>query len=119
MKTQIITSLTFQDNHAEDAMNFYLELFANSKIISIKRWGKEGPVEEGKIMQATFELNGSLFMCSDSPPVHQWNFTPAVSNYVECDSESELHMLFKKELNLLIEIDHCNKMCGEFRYEHK
>ena len=30
-------------------------------------------------MRATFELNGNLFMCSDSPPVHEWNFSPAVS----------------------------------------
>ena len=33
-------------------------------------------------------------MCSDSPPVHDWNFSPAVSNYVECESETELQKLF-------------------------
>ena len=42
---------------------------------------------EGKIMQATFNLDGNLFMCSDSPPIHDWNFTPAVSNYLECENE--------------------------------
>ncbi len=92
----MITSLTFQDNNAENAMNFYVELFDNSKIINVQRWGKEGPVEEGRIMQATFELDGNLFMCSDSPPVHDWNFTPAVSNYLECENESELNRLFSK-----------------------
>ena len=96
IKNQIITFLTFQDNNAENAMNFYVELFDNSKIIKVKRWGKEGPVEEGKIMFATFELNGSQFMCSDSPPVHNWNFSPAVSNFVECENESELERLFSK-----------------------
>ena len=94
MKSQIATFLTFQDGNAESAMNFYVELFDNSKIIKIKRWGKDGPVEEGRIMRATFELNGNLFMCSDSPPVHDWNFSPAVSNYVECESETELQKLF-------------------------
>ena len=94
MKSQIATFLTFQDGNAESAMNFYVELFDNSKIIKIKRWGKDGPVEEGRIMRATFELNGNLFMCSDSPPVHDWNFSPAVSNYVECESETELQNLF-------------------------
>lgn len=96
MKNQIVTFLTFQDNNAENAMNFYVELFDNSKVISVKRWGKEGPVEEGKIMQATFDLNGSPFMCSDSPPVHDWDFSPAVSNFIDCDSESELERLFSK-----------------------
>lgn len=96
MKNQIITFLTFQDNNAENAMNFYVELFDNSKVVAIQRWGKDMPVEEGRIMHAKFELNGSLFMCSDSPPVHDWNFSPAVSNYIDCDNESEQEKLFSK-----------------------
>ncbi|MFO7526079.1 MAG: VOC family protein [Ignavibacteriaceae bacterium] len=93
---QIITSLTFQKEDAEDAMNFYISLFDNSKIIYLQRWGKEGPGKEGTIMQAAFELNGQKFMCSDSPPVHNWDFTPAVSNFVECKNEEELERLFTK-----------------------
>ncbi len=77
-------------------MNFYIELFDNSKIINIKRWGKEGAGKEGTIMHATFSLNKKLFMCSDSPPIHDWDFTPAVSNYVECKNENELELLFTK-----------------------
>lgn len=92
----MIRSLTFQDMNAENAMNFYVEIFDNSKVIDVQRWGKEGPVEEGKIMQARFELDGNLFMCSDSPPVHDWDFTPAVSNYIECENESELERLFSR-----------------------
>ena len=94
MKNQIATFLTFQDNNAENAMNFYVDLFDNSKIIKVQRWQKEGPGEEGKIMHATFNLNGSLFMCSDSPPVHNWDFTPAVSNFIECKNESDIERLF-------------------------
>ena len=77
-------------------MSFYLDLFENSRILSLKRWGKDGPVAEGKIMQATFELDGNLFMCSDSPPVHEWDFTPAVSNYLECENEPEMEKYFSK-----------------------
>ena len=95
-KQPIATFLTFQKNNAENAMNFYVELFENSQVINVKRWGKDGPVEEGKIMHATFELNGNLFMCSDSPPIHDWGFTPAVSNYIECKNEGELERLFSK-----------------------
>ena len=92
MKNQIKTFLTFQDNNAENAMNFYVELFPNSKVTDLQRWGKGAPGEEGKIMFATFELNGSPFMCSDSPPIHDWNFSPAVSNYLDCDNEEELEI---------------------------
>jgi len=96
MVQQIITSLTFQKNDAEQAMNLYVSLFENSKIIDIKRWGKEGPGKEGTIMKAVFELNGQKFMCSDSPPVHDWDFTPAISNFIECKDENELERLFSK-----------------------
>ena len=96
MKNQMIRSLTFQDGNAENAMNFYLGIFENSKIINVRRWGKNAHTDEGKIMQATFELDGNLFMCSDSPPIHDWNFTPAVSNYIECENESEINTLFSK-----------------------
>ena len=47
-------------------------------------------------MQATFELDGNLFMCSDSPAVHDWDFSPAVSSYLECDDEAEMARLFSK-----------------------
>ena len=62
MKTPMIRSLTFQDGHAETAMNFYVGLFDNSKVLSLTHWAEGGPVEAGKVMQATFELDGNLFM---------------------------------------------------------
>lgn len=95
-KGQIATFLTFQRENAEQAMNFYVELFDHSKIVNVKRWGKEGPGKEGTIMHATFNLDGQLFMCSDSPPIHDWDFTPAVSNFVECKNENELEKLFNQ-----------------------
>ena len=94
MQKQMIRSLTFQDGHAEQAMNFYVGLFENSHIVNVTRWPPGGPVEEGKIMQARFDLDGNFFMCSDSPPVHDWDFTPAVSNYIECDDMEEMKRLF-------------------------
>lgn len=96
MKTQITTFLTFQENNAEQAMNFYTTLFNNSKIIDVKRYGKDGPGKEGSVMKATFELNGKEFICSDSFIKHDWNFTPAISNWVECKDENELKTLFSK-----------------------
>ncbi|HLW61777.1 MAG TPA: VOC family protein [Flavobacterium sp.] len=96
VKQKITPFLTFQKNDAEEAMNFYISLFDDSKVISMQRWGKEGPGKEGTVMHATFQLNGQQFMCSDSPPVHNWDFTPAVSNYVACENIEEIERLFSK-----------------------
>lgn len=96
MNRKIATFLTFQKEDAEQAMNLYTELFDNSEILNIQRWGKEGPGKEGTVMHAMFKLDGNLFMCSDSPAIHDWGFTPAVSNFVECESEEELNRLFTK-----------------------
>jgi len=96
MKGQITTFLTFQENNAEEAMNFYVGLFENSKIIDVKRYGKDGPAKEGTIMVAKFELNGSQFACSDSYIKHNWTFTPGVSNWIECESDGEIENLFAK-----------------------
>ena len=91
---QIATFLTFQENNAEEAMNFYVRIFKNSRITEIQRHGEDGPAVAGSILFATFELNGSLFACSDSYITHEWTFTPGVSNFVNCTSEEEIQNLF-------------------------
>ncbi|MFA6127879.1 MAG: VOC family protein [Bacteroidales bacterium] len=96
MKKPIAVFLTFQESNAEQAMNFYVELFPNSKIVEIQRYEKGGPAKEGTIMKASFELNGQPFICSDSYVIHEWTFTPAVSVFVECESNGELEKLFSK-----------------------
>jgi predicted 3-demethylubiquinone-9 3-methyltransferase (glyoxalase superfamily) len=88
------TSLTFQDGNAEEAMDFYATLFGEAKVLEIQRWGSEMPGMEGKIMRAKFSLDGNRFVCSDSPPVHAWDFTPAVSVYVECESAERIETLY-------------------------
>ncbi|MEM1158217.1 MAG: VOC family protein [Verrucomicrobiota bacterium] len=95
-EAEIATFLTFQNNDAEQAMNFYIELFDNSKVLSLQRWEKGGQGKEGTIMHASFVLNGNKYMCSDSPPIHDWDFTPAVSNFVECKDQQQLEGLFTK-----------------------
>ncbi|OZV68161.1 VOC family protein [Winogradskyella aurantia] len=95
-ESQIATFLTFQENNAEEAMNFYVDLFENSKITDIQRYGKDGPAKEGTIMVAFFDLNGSKFACSDSYMKHDWTFTPGVSIWVECKTADEIDKLFTK-----------------------
>jgi predicted 3-demethylubiquinone-9 3-methyltransferase (glyoxalase superfamily) len=93
---QISTFLTFQKQDAEEAMNFYVGLFEDSKIIEVQRYGKDGPAKEGTIFFARFELNGSQFACSDSYIKHAWDFTPGVSIWVSCKSDEEIMTLFEK-----------------------
>ena len=95
MKNKPITFLTFQGK-AEAAMNHYVEIFDNCEIIDIKRYGKNESGETGSVMHATFTLNGSEFMCIDSNVEHEWTFTPAVSIYINCESENEIDQLFQK-----------------------
>lgn len=96
VESPVATFLTFQESNAEEAMNFYISLFDNSEVIEVQKYGNEGPAPEGSIMVAKFKLNGQNFMCSDSPIKHEWNFTPGVSVFIDCDSDEQLESLFAK-----------------------
>lgn len=79
---------------AEEAMDFYVSLFDGSAVESVARYGPEEPGREGTVMHAVFSLGGRRFMCIDSPPVHDFGFTPAISLHVACASEEEVDRLF-------------------------
>lgn len=91
---QKITTFLMFEGKAEEAMNFYVSLFPNSKIVNMTRYEKEGPGKAGKV--ATFTLNGQEYMAIDSPAKHAFTFTPAISLYVKCETPKEVEDLFKK-----------------------
>lgn len=95
-KQKITTFLMFQDGNAEEAMNFYISLFDNSKIVNIIRYGANEAGKEGTVMHAVFSLNGQEYMCIDSYVKHEFTFTPAMSLYVTCDSKEEIDKVFEK-----------------------
>ncbi|MDW0116519.1 VOC family protein [Sporosarcina thermotolerans] len=95
---KVLPFLMFQEGNAEEAMNFYTSLVKDSEILSIVRYGAEGPGDEGTVMQARFSLKGQEFMCIDSNVKHQFTFTPSFSIYITCDSEEELTELYEKLL---------------------
>lgn len=95
MNDKIRTFLMFEGK-AEEAMNFYISLFDQAEIKHISRY-KEGETgKTGTVMQATFSLNGQEFMCIDSSIQHNFTFTPAISIYVNCESEEEIERLFAR-----------------------
>jgi predicted 3-demethylubiquinone-9 3-methyltransferase (glyoxalase superfamily) len=91
---QKITNFLMFEGKAEEAMNFYISLFENSKVEHIMKYGPNQGGVEGSIMHAKFTLNGQEFMCIDSAVKHQFTFTPAMSLYVDCASEDETDKLF-------------------------
>lgn len=92
---KITTFLMFAGN-AEEAMNSYVSLFEQSKIVSLTRYGAGEGGAEGTVMHAIFSLQGQEFMCIDRPIEHDFTFTPAMSLYVACDSEEEIGQLFEQ-----------------------
>ena len=82
------------EGNAEEAMRFYVSVFANSRILSISRYGANEAGPEGSVFQAKLSLMGQEFVCIDSYVEHGFTFTPAISFYVPCDCESEVDRLF-------------------------
>ncbi len=93
---QKLTTFLMFDGRAEEAVNLYITLFENSKILSITRYGPNEAGAEGTVMHATFSLAGQEFMCIDSSVKQGFTFTPAMSIYVNCKTEQEIDRLFEQ-----------------------
>lgn len=91
---QKITPFLWFDNQAEEAMNFYTSIFKNSKILSITRYGEEGPGPKGTVMTAKFQIEGQEFVALNGGP--QFTFTEAVSFVVNCKTQEEIDEYWEK-----------------------
>ena len=95
MPRSVSTFLMFEGS-AEEAMNFYVSLFAGSAVRNVERYGPGEPGAEGSVKRADFSLAGHELICIDSPAKHKFTFTPSVSLFVECESEAELDSAFDR-----------------------
>lgn len=95
MANKATTFLMFE-GRAEEAMNFYVSLFDNAEVLSVEHYkaGEQGA--EGSVKRADFTICGQNFTCIDSPAKHNFTFTPAISIFIECESEAELDDLYAK-----------------------
>lgn len=91
---QKITPFLWFDHQAEEAMNFYVSIFKNSRIISLTRYGEGGPGPAGEVMTGTFQLEGQEFMALNGGPDHQ--FSEAISFFVDCKTQEEVDELWNK-----------------------
>lgn len=94
MSTRALPFLMFQGGVAREAIEFYVSLFDDGEIVSLTEYGPDGPGPEGTVVRAQFRLAGLDFFASDSFVTHDFGFTPALSIWVETESEAQLDRLF-------------------------
>ena len=73
---QKITPFLWFDDQAEEAMNFYVSIFINSKVVSVSRYGEGGPRPKGTAMIATFQINGQDFMALNGSTLNMREWSP-------------------------------------------
>ena len=91
---QKITPFLWFDDKAEEAMNFYVSVFKNSKVVTVVRYGDAGPGPKGTVMTAVFQLNGQEFVALNGGP--HFKFTEAVSFVVNCETQDEVDHFWEK-----------------------
>jgi predicted 3-demethylubiquinone-9 3-methyltransferase (glyoxalase superfamily) len=92
---KIIPFLWF-DGNAEEAVKFYTSIFKNSKVGDITRCGDAGPGPKGSVLTVKFQIEGHEFMALNGGP--HFKFTPAISFFVNCDTQEEVDELWEKLL---------------------
>ncbi|MFB9295824.1 VOC family protein [Persicitalea jodogahamensis] len=90
---KITTCLTF-DDQAEEAMNRYVSVFKDAKVLNVRRFGREMPQSRGKLMTATFQIEGQNFMVMNGGP--HFTFAPGISLFVNCETQAEVDELWEK-----------------------
>jgi predicted 3-demethylubiquinone-9 3-methyltransferase (glyoxalase superfamily) len=93
-RMQKITPFLWFDDTAEEAMNFYVSVFKNSKILSVTRYGEGGPGPKGTVMSVTCQLDGQEFFALNGGPL--FTFSPAISFFVKCQTQQEVDELWEK-----------------------
>jgi predicted 3-demethylubiquinone-9 3-methyltransferase (glyoxalase superfamily) len=91
---QRITPMLWFDNQAEEAANYYVSIFKNSKVTNVSRYGDTGPGPKGSVMVAEFELDGQKFTALNGGP--RCKFTEAISLVVNCEDQEEVDYYWEK-----------------------
>jgi predicted 3-demethylubiquinone-9 3-methyltransferase (glyoxalase superfamily) len=91
---QKITPFLWFDNNAEEAANFYVSIFKNSKVLSVSRYGDAGPGPKGTVMVAEFQIEGQEFVALNGGP--RFKFDEAISFVVNCETQDEVEYFWER-----------------------
>jgi predicted 3-demethylubiquinone-9 3-methyltransferase (glyoxalase superfamily) len=91
---QPITPFLWFNDNAEEAINFYVSIFEDAKILEIARYGDAGPGPKGSVMTIAFQLNGTKFVALNGGP--HFTFNPAISFVVNCETQAEVDRYWDK-----------------------
>jgi predicted 3-demethylubiquinone-9 3-methyltransferase (glyoxalase superfamily) len=89
-----ISPFLWFDHHAEQAANFYVSIFKNSRVVTVTRYGEAGPGPQGSVMTVAFELDGQPFVALNGGP--QFRFSEAISFSVDCETQQEVDEYWRK-----------------------
>ncbi|HDD6203607.1 TPA: VOC family protein [Staphylococcus aureus] len=89
-----ITTFLMFNNKAEEAVKLYTSLFEDSEIITMAKYGENGPVDHGTVQHSIFTLNGQVFMAIDANSGTELPMNPAISLFVTVKDTIEMERLF-------------------------
>ena len=93
-QSQKITAMLWFDNNAEEAANFYVSVFKNSRILGTSYYGDTGAGPKGTVMTVEFELDGQRYTALNGGPT--FKFTEAISLVVHCETQEEVDYFWEK-----------------------
>ena len=94
VSTAIRPCIAFSER-CEEALNLYVSIFPNSKIVSLVKSERDlGPIKKGQVLNATFQLDGREYTAFDGGPT--FSFTEGFSLMVMCDSQAEIDGYWSK-----------------------
>jgi len=96
MNMKSMTPFLMFEGRAEEAMNYYMEIFEDAEIRYVNKYGEDSPEMEGKIMQGVIRIHDQLLMMMDSNVLHEFTFTPSMSFFIECRSMMEIENYYRK-----------------------
>jgi predicted 3-demethylubiquinone-9 3-methyltransferase (glyoxalase superfamily) len=91
---QKLTPFLWFDTQAEEAANYYVSIFKNSKLGKIARYGEAGPGPKGSVMVVEFEIEGQKFIALNGGP--QFKFDEAISFVIDCKDQAEVDYYWER-----------------------
>jgi predicted 3-demethylubiquinone-9 3-methyltransferase (glyoxalase superfamily) len=91
---QKITPNLWFDTEAEEAANYYISVFKNSRIVNVSHYTEAGPRPAGTVMTVEFELDGQRFVGINGGP--EFTFSEAVSFQINCDGQDEVDYYWER-----------------------